>query len=103
MFSMMIGLPERARHVIGGDAGDDVGRPASREWHDQGDRAPRIVGLCRSRQSGKADREASGNQTRQDAHHCRFLSLQASCCCFMHAYTRCMQRPWRNALRQPPH
>ena len=50
-------LPERAGHVVGGDAGDDVGRPAGGERHDQGDRATRIVGLCRSRQSGKADRE----------------------------------------------
>ena len=30
-------LAERARHVLGDDARDDVGRPAGRERHDQGD------------------------------------------------------------------
>ncbi len=41
-------LPERARHVLAQDAGNDVGRPAGRERHDDRDR-PRRIGLRRCR------------------------------------------------------
>ena len=58
-------LPERARHVVGGDAGNDVGRAAGGKRHDQGDLAPRILGLRRSGPGGKAERDGGGKRTRQ--------------------------------------
>jgi hypothetical protein len=40
-------LAERARHVLGRDACNDIGGSAGGERHDHGDRAAGIIGLCR--------------------------------------------------------
>jgi hypothetical protein len=54
-------LPERRLHPGGKDARHDVGRPAGREWHDDGDRPRRIIVRPRSGQSGQHRGERYGN------------------------------------------
>ena len=67
-------LPERARHVIAGNAGNHIGRPAGGKGHDQGDRTARIIVLRCHGGSSKAERDKHGNGARQDMAHRRFLS-----------------------------
>ncbi len=64
-FSMTICWPSDAGHVVGDDAGDDVGRSARREGHDHGDRPLRIgaLGLGRRTRRGRGRRQGEGPVT----------------------------------------
>ena len=64
-------LAERAAHVVGVDAGDDVGRAARRERHDDGDRA---LGIGRKRRPGeRRERGRKRGGKRAVSHLIRFL------------------------------
>jgi hypothetical protein len=55
------GLAERLRHAVGDYAGDDVGRPARGERHNDGDGAGRIV-LRRGGRDADGERNGAGQQ-----------------------------------------
>ena len=91
-------LPQRAGHVVAGNAGNDVGRPAGGKRHDQRDRALRKIGLRRGGSRGKAERDGGGNRSRQYLAHGRpsfmdmFLGLRSMRECYHHAADICCPR-----------
>ena len=62
------GLAERAAHVLADQAGDDIGRPAGGERHDDGDRFGRIL-LRQRRRAQRRQRDETARSQKTNAPH----------------------------------